>query len=334
MPRILMIIFLVVATPPAAFADITTGLVGFWPFTGDAQDASGNGNHGSLVNAPTLTVDRHGVQDAAFHFNGLNTRIDVAPSASLAAPTTAITMAAYIRRDGWGMVGSQYNPILTKSIAAANDFQYRFIVSQSGLGTSLNSWNTSGSLPFDFLEDVWYHVASTWEADTLKSYVNGILMESTYLPTTIVPDTHTLSIGSDVPGVLEIFYGDIDEVRIYSRALSPADIAELVDLPSPVPDTFRPGPGLTLGRAFPNPVHVAAAIPFSLGDAMTVNIDIIDVAGRRVRTLVNGQSLAAGDHAIRWDGRDASGRPVVGGVYLYRVETPSGSASGKLVLRR
>ena len=152
MPRILMLIFLVVATPPAAFADITTGLVGFWPFTGDAQDASGNGNHGSLVNAPTLTVDRHGVQDAAFHFNGLNTRIDVAPSASLAAPTTAITMAAYIRRDGWGMVGSQYNPILTKSIAAANDFQYRFIVSQSGssLGTiqkARASWSRSSEYP-------------------------------------------------------------------------------------------------------------------------------------------------------------------------------------------
>jgi|GEM_PF-5228406 len=330
----LLISLMILMIPGQAAADITTGLVGYWPFSGDAQDASGNGNHGSLVNGPTLTVDRHGNPDSAFHFDGLATRIDIPPSATLDSPTTAITMAAYVRRDGWGMVGSQYNPILTKSISTAEGFQYRFITTPSGLGTAFNHWSTSSSLPYTFNDDQWYHVASTWEADTAKSYVNGQLLKVEYLPTTLNADGRSLSIGSDFPGILEIFSGDIDEVRIYNRALSPEDISALVDLVSPVPDPFGPGPGIVLGNAFPNPLSMATTLSFSLGQSRAVDVEIIDVAGRRVRRLLAGQELSAGEHALSWDGRDAAGRPVVAGTYLYRVSTRQGSATGKLIVTR
>ena len=56
----------------------TNGLVAFWPFNGNANDASGNGNNGA-VNGATLTTDRNGNANSAYNFDGANcsTRIDV-----------------------------------------------------------------------------------------------------------------------------------------------------------------------------------------------------------------------------------------------------------------
>jgi hypothetical protein len=49
----------------------TNGLVGWWPFTGNANDLSGNGNHG-IVNGPTLIQDRFGLANCAYSFDGIN----------------------------------------------------------------------------------------------------------------------------------------------------------------------------------------------------------------------------------------------------------------------
>ena len=54
----------------------TNGLVGYWPFNGNANDASGNGNNGT-VNGATLTTDRFGVVNKAYNFDGINDFIDL-----------------------------------------------------------------------------------------------------------------------------------------------------------------------------------------------------------------------------------------------------------------
>lgn len=54
----------------------TNGLVGWWPFTGNANDMSGNGNNG-IVNGATLTTDRNGNNNSAYSFNGVNQFIQV-----------------------------------------------------------------------------------------------------------------------------------------------------------------------------------------------------------------------------------------------------------------
>jgi len=203
-------------------------------------------------------------------------------------------MAAWIRRDGWGMVGQQYNPILTKSTDTANDFQYRLIVTPSGLGTAFNSWNESRSATSTYDEGVWYHVASTWKAGTLRSYVNGSLIDSTAFAVTIHVDERSLSIGSDTPGVLEIFYGAIDDVRIYDRALTDGDVQGLYGPP----------------------------------------VEVLDARGRRVRTLHDHVALGAGTHTVRWDGCNEAAAPVANGVYFYRLSTADGSRTGRAVVLR
>lgn len=89
--------------------------------------------------------------------------------------------------------------------------------------------------------------------------------------------------------------------------------------------------GLTLSQNYPNPFNPATTISFALPARGTVNLAVYDLAGRLVRTLVN-DVLAAGPHAILWDGQDQTGRMAASGIYLYRLATPEQELLGKMML--
>jgi hypothetical protein len=74
-----------------------------------------------------------------------------------------------------------------------------------------------------------------------------------------------------------------------------------------------------LQGATPNPFNPRTAIRFDLPKAGAVRLSVFDVAGRLVRTLVDG-GLAQGSHEYAWDGRDEAGRAVGSGSYLARLE--------------
>ena len=75
-----------------------------------------------------------------------------------------------------------------------------------------------------------------------------------------------------------------------------------------------------LGDSYPNPFNPAVVIPLDLAtDAAGVSLTVYDVLGRRVRQVWQGP-LQAGTHRFVWDGRDAAGKAVAAGVYIYKVE--------------
>ena len=75
-----------------------------------------------------------------------------------------------------------------------------------------------------------------------------------------------------------------------------------------------------LGDSYPNPFNPAVVLPLDLAtDAAGVSLTVYDVLGRRVRQVWDG-SLEAGPHRFVWDGRDAAGKAVAAGVYIYQVE--------------
>ncbi|NNE43451.1 MAG: T9SS type A sorting domain-containing protein, partial [Gemmatimonadetes bacterium] len=90
---------------------------------------------------------------------------------------------------------------------------------------------------------------------------------------------------------------------------------------------------LTLLGASPNPFRSGAAIRFALSRSTETTIRVFDSAGRTVRTLADG-ARPAGEQAVAWDGRDASGRAVASGIYYYEVRTADRSERGKLVRLR
>jgi hypothetical protein len=85
----------------------------------------------------------------------------------------------------------------------------------------------------------------------------------------------------------------------------------------------------------PNPFNPATEIRFSLsgGDRQKVSLLVFSSSGRVVRTLLSG-TFAAGDYAVRWDGRNDAGESVSSGVYLCVLETESGRETRKMTLVR
>ncbi len=96
----------------------------------------------------------------------------------------------------------------------------------------------------------------------------------------------------------------------------------------PVEQPYQPEPNVTpmvataLGQNFPNPFNPQTTIAFDLPRAGQVRLEIVDLRGRHVRTLVN-EARAAGSHTVLWNGVDDAGQRVASGTYVYRLTTDS-----------
>jgi hypothetical protein len=88
---------------------------------------------------------------------------------------------------------------------------------------------------------------------------------------------------------------------------------------------------LALSLASANPAHGAAGLRLALPRESRVDLSIFDVNGRRVRALVRGE-LPAGEHALRWDGRDEAGVRAASGLYFLRLDTPGQTLKLRLVM--
>jgi hypothetical protein len=94
-----------------------------------------------------------------------------------------------------------------------------------------------------------------------------------------------------------------------------------------LPDRFE------LAQNYPNPFNPITFIEFSLPHPARIKLEVFNVLGQTVATLVDGERTA-GYHTISWDGRDGSGSLVASGVYIYRVSAGGFRASAKMILIR
>jgi hypothetical protein len=205
-----------------AEADILSNLVAYYPFTGNATDASGNGNN-AVVNGATLVADRLGAANQAYGFNGTSDYLRIADSASLNL-TGDLTISAWVKSAvGGSMIFSnmlEVSPHDGYSFRTLQDGKLHFISGDIHL-----LGNTSVTT------DTWRHVAVTLSGTSARFYVDGALDNS---GTVGVPTTSSLdqTIGSSQ---LPFYFwnGALDEVRVFNRALSAPDIQEL-----PEPSAF------------------------------------------------------------------------------------------------
>lgn len=92
-----------------------------------------------------------------------------------------------------------------------------------------------------------------------------------------------------------------------------------------------PRPTLALGQNSPNPFNPSTRIQFTLPVAGEATLAVYDLGGRLVRTLLDGRQ-DAGEHAVRWDGRNDDGGQAASGMYLYRLTTADGTLARKMLL--
>jgi hypothetical protein len=206
---------------------LTNGLVGYWPFCGNANDESGNGNNGN-VNGAILTADRYGNTNKAYNFNGSTNYIEVPNSNSL-SNISEITISAWVYIDSWFQSGGDgYFPILHKSNLQGQYGKYALSLTSLGGISHLNS-QENGFGYNNWTLGVWKHVVMIFSNNRNKIYVDGDLISD--FPTGVFPNSINnslpLIIGMDKPGLVEYSNGKIDDLGIWNRELTSQEIANL-----------------------------------------------------------------------------------------------------------
>ncbi len=208
------------------------GLVAYYSFSGNANDDSGNGNDG-VVHGATLTEDRFGKSNSAYSFDGSN-YIELFSSPSLTIGIESYSIVAWINID-------QLNPMRVYSYGSANcvtnGLQFS-INSNNNLHqefTCLNSCSLLNGGNSVLTTGIWYFVANTVErGGEAKLYINAIL-DSTVnsISSCDISYTNNILIGYSQFSSNRGFYGIIDDLRIYNRALTAEEVLELYQFESP-----------------------------------------------------------------------------------------------------
>ncbi len=208
-----------------------TDLVAYYPFNGNAEDESGNGNVGT-VHGATLTTDRFENPDKAYYFDG-DDYIEVPDDGSLNFGTNNFTLSAWIKTDYDGL----HNVILNKFWGDVDGQRgYSFWIRDNKLAFVLARVDpdyipgTGGVVGDTELNDNnWHHVVGVRDGNYMKIYTDGQFVNSFDGAADFnFSSTGSLQIGQEtVPGYESPYYGKIDEVRIYNRALSDTEIQAL-----------------------------------------------------------------------------------------------------------
>jgi hypothetical protein len=224
--RLLGILFVCFLLPCGAMRSsaqsfLTSGLAAYYPFNGNANDASGNGNNGTVQGA-TLTTNRFGIPNSAYYFTGnFSTYISIPDSPSLDI-TNNVTVSVWIQTGGGGYTGpdivGKYNYFLGLSDTSSSP-KFEFGI-QPSTGVVF-----SPSFPLN--PNNWVFATGTYDGQLIDIYINGILAGQLAASGTIGNKHEPLGIGENLDDGSDYVLGSISDVRIYNRALSSNEVAQL-----------------------------------------------------------------------------------------------------------
>jgi hypothetical protein len=198
-----------------AQVNLNQGLIAWYPFSGNAGDSSGNGHNGIIKDA-TLTKDRFGNDNSAYYCDGVNKAITVLGLGDYKAAGVSISVWIKTTYSGStvelvkGAIGTLYLNVFKTGTFLA-DFDGTMKHSSKALVS--DSIVTTGN---------WVNLTATNDGTTTRLYVNGQLQKS-------YPEK-LLTGGSDFVIANKNFAGSIDDVRVYSRALSAAEVQAIYNL--------------------------------------------------------------------------------------------------------
>jgi len=292
----------------AVSGSLTQGLVGYWPFCGNANDDSGNGNNGT-VNGATLTTDRFGNSNSAYSFNGTSNFIEV-PDNNLLDVSNNFTISLWMKISDYAVALSS-DPQSTVLSKPKPGFSTGYCISAyynlnnnkfsfNGVINSTQIYQTSNSAP---PLNTWINVIYTYDGASSKLYKNGVLESSSNVVYSLLNSTSSLFFGKEFDNAStskRYFKGLIDDIGIWNRALTTQEVTQLFNqnqcfTNTTVTDTLVINVGqlsytnpisyannITI---FPNPASTQVNIAFNnISDLNGGSIKIINSLGQQVAT--------------------------------------------------
>ncbi len=212
----------------STFAQIpNNGIVGYYPFNGNANDISGNNNNGVTANT-TLTIDRFGNANSALNFNGTNSYLRIANNPIKIDFSNSFTLSMWVKVDSTNS-GQRQNILSIRHDANANDLgSWDFGFINDTIYTSYSS-----KAKFTTKRKFWEHIIFTYDKTTKKitSYNNAIITGQDVITNT-PSNSSPIQIGAQMmvnnPSQLyRYFKGSIDDILVYNRVLTNEEIKSI-----------------------------------------------------------------------------------------------------------
>jgi hypothetical protein len=287
------IVHATVSVPPAG--GLVAALSFDEPGGATAADASGNGNAGTIRGAVRVA----GIRGQALQFDGVDDWVTVLDAASLDL-VSGMTLEAWVRPG----VMTGWETVLLKE-RGADQFAYALYAHDGGAlsgGAPVPSGNVDVSAtprtvrgPSTLAAEQWTHLATTYDGATQRIFVNGAQVASRAQAGGMTVSGGALRIGGNNSFAGEFFEGLIDDVRVYNRALSAAEIAGDMagGAPPPPPPPPPPAP----------PAGAGLVLSLSFDEASG---NAIDGSGNANTGTIRGAVRAAGvrGNALSFDGID------------------------------
>ena len=296
----------------------TNGLVGWWPFNGNANDESGNNNNGT-VNGATLTTDRFGNAGKAYSFDGVNDDIS---ANRVFQNSFSFSGWYYLNLNqqfspiidaynaNWEILIESLQPTFVKWISPPASYQELFT-------TIFNNTNQ------------WYHIVCTYSGNQVTVYSNGNLIKI-FTNVTLPNNNGSYYFGKSFSGLPQYLNGKLDDIGIWNRALTQQEITDLYNAnicyqTVTVTDTliintnlvgFNPITYQNTIKIFPNPT--SDHITINYGNYATLSgyqLKIINSLGQQLfQTAINQQSSYI--NLSNWTGN---------GIYFVQIIDPQGN---------
>ena len=219
----------------------TNGLVGWWPFTGNANDLSGNGNNCTIYNSPTLCPDRNLVSNSAYFLNGTNNWINTNSAFLQTSNPHSISI-------WWQTTDSTKTnqTLFNTNPHTLENFAFHYSSSSNtppyglafGMGNGLSgngSWNVMhpdyGQITTPPTRGIWHHAVWVKDASLIwKFYFDGNLIHTFNSNINTGSQLADLRFGAENAGYPTggaNFKGNLDDIGVWNRALTACEINQL-----------------------------------------------------------------------------------------------------------
>ncbi|HEX7415045.1 MAG TPA: LamG-like jellyroll fold domain-containing protein [Bacteroidia bacterium] len=270
----------------------TNGLVGWYPFTGNANDMSGAGNNGIVVGA-SLTADRFGNNNAAYYFNGTTNHISI-PNNFFDVGWNGFTISCWLNTSNLSNPNNNntnqcvFNSRPLNGIAL--DFNWRSNNKYSIWAASnppSSGWNifSDAVSTSNVVTNVWDNLIMVKNGTTYYLYINGVL-DKTYT-NSIAAASYLckMVIGStDSTVATETFFGKLDDFGMWNRALTTTEITQVFQSSATSIKNITSSNQI---KIYPNPANNEINLTISQFDNLkTSSVEIYNLIGECVHRQV------------------------------------------------
>lgn len=212
-------------------AALKTGLVAYFPFTGNANDVGPSKSIGTVIGAE-LQSDRFNTPNSAYYFSSINSNPRIESTLNTTSITSGLTISIWVLKVGTGTYSPRILDFANSSRTTVLPGQLQMMFGYNDVW-EVQHYNASGSLflpnylrmPIGPLQ--WTHCVYTNDGATIKFYKDGLLLNNTVISSGPPTLNNLLSIGRFNYPAYDAFDGKLDDLGIWNRALTADEVKYL-----------------------------------------------------------------------------------------------------------